>query len=248
VPPSRRAQERERVKEAADFCADSLSGGWQAAVAERATDYAQNAWKRLSRSRRKRNCKKLARMAREILTAKDQIHKLAGELAGDAASVVGVRGAALDFSKELVANIPLPTDAKMVAVARGVQIAGILLCVMNNRDLTKCECFIDLAMTETKEQVKRMLVAAMSDWAEQRRPGQARSRHGGRPDDAACEREAVERSYRPGSRSDRQSEQKRPRRDQTRNIRRVSASLSGQAARPGLRQMDRVSSVDYYRP
>jgi hypothetical protein len=103
-------------------------------------------------------------MAREILHAKDQIHKLAGELAGDAASVVGVRGAALDFTQELVANIPLPIDAKMVAVARGVQVAGILLCIMDNRDLTKCECFIDLAMTETKEQVKRILMAAMSDW------------------------------------------------------------------------------------
>jgi hypothetical protein len=103
-------------------------------------------------------------MAREILKAKDQIHKVAGELAGDAASVAGVRGVALDFTKELVANIPLPIDAKMIAAARGVQAAGILLCVMDNRDLTKCECFIDLAMTETKEQVKRMLVAAMSNW------------------------------------------------------------------------------------
>ena len=38
------------------------------------------------------------------------------------------------------------------------------MCVMDNRDLTRCECFIDLAMMETREQVKRMLVAAMSDW------------------------------------------------------------------------------------
>jgi hypothetical protein len=103
-------------------------------------------------------------MARKILEAKDQIHKLAGELASDAASVAGVRGVALDFTKELSANIPLPIDAKMVAVARGIQVAGILLCVMDNRDLKKCECFIDLAMAETKERVKRMLVAAMSDW------------------------------------------------------------------------------------
>jgi hypothetical protein len=156
--------ERERVKVAADFCADSLSGGWQEAVADQATDYAQDTWERLSRSRRKRNCKKLARMAREILKAKNQVHKLAGELVGEAASVVGVRGPALDFTKELVANIPLPIDAEMVAVARGVQVTGILLCVMDNRDLTKCECFIDLALTMTKEQVNRVLVAAMSDW------------------------------------------------------------------------------------
>lgn len=35
---------------------------------------------------------------------------------------------------------------------------------MDNRDLTECECFIDLALTETMERVKHMLVAAMSDW------------------------------------------------------------------------------------
>jgi hypothetical protein len=152
------------VKEVAEFCADSLTSSWEDAVADRATNYAQSTWDRLSRSRRKRNCKKLAKMAREILEAKDQIHKLAGELVGGAASVGGVKGPALDFTRELVANIPLPIDAKMVAVARGIQVAGILLCVMDNRDLTKCECFVDLAKAEAKEWVSRLLVAAMSDW------------------------------------------------------------------------------------
>jgi hypothetical protein len=36
-PPSRRAQEHERVRQAAVFCADSLSDGWQEAVADRIT-------------------------------------------------------------------------------------------------------------------------------------------------------------------------------------------------------------------
>jgi hypothetical protein len=65
-----------------------------------------------------------------------------------------------------MSNIPLPIDAKMIAVARGVQVAGILLCVMDDRDLTECECFIDLALAETMERVKQILVAAMSDWAD----------------------------------------------------------------------------------
>jgi len=52
----------------------------------------------------------------------------------------------------------------MIAVARGVQVAGILLCVMDGRNLSKCECFIDLALAETKERVNQILVAAMSDW------------------------------------------------------------------------------------
>jgi hypothetical protein len=53
----------------------------------------------------------------------------------------------------------------MTAVARGIQITGIVLCLMDGRDLTQCECFIDLALAETKERVSRILEAALSDWA-----------------------------------------------------------------------------------
>ena len=162
--PSRRTQERARVREAAVFCADSLAGGWQETVADRATDYAQTAWQRLSGSRRKRNCKALARIARSILGAKIQIHKMVGTVFGRAAGALGAGDPAQAFFRELMSSIPLPIDAKMIAVARGVQVAGILLCVMDNRDLTKCDCFIDLALAETKERVNQMLVAAMSDW------------------------------------------------------------------------------------
>ena len=100
-PPSRRAQESERVKKAAVFCADSLSDGWQEAVADRATDYAQTAWELLSRSRRKRNCKALARIARSILAAKAQIHRLIGKLVGWAAGALGAGGAARVFTEDL---------------------------------------------------------------------------------------------------------------------------------------------------
>jgi len=172
-PPalSRREQQRERVREAAAFCADTLSSSWQEAVADRATDYAQTAWQRLTRSRRKRNCKALARIARSILAAKTQVHKTVGKAAGWAAGVLGASDPAQAFYEELMSRIPLPTDAKMIAAARGVQIAGILLCVMDGRNLTKCECFIDLAMAETKERVNRILVAAMSDWTGLKRFG-----------------------------------------------------------------------------
>lgn len=77
---------------------------------------------------------------------------------------LGAGDAAQAFADELASNIPLPIDAKMIAVARGVQVAGILLCVMDNTDLTRCECFIDLALAETKERLQQILDAAMSDW------------------------------------------------------------------------------------
>jgi len=131
--PPRREQERERVKEAAQFCADSLSSGWQEAVADRATEYAQTTWERLSRSRRKRNCKALARIARSILEAKTQIHKAVGKLFGRVVGALGAGDAARAFTEELTSNIPLPIDAKMIAVARGVQVAGILLCAMDRQ-------------------------------------------------------------------------------------------------------------------
>ena len=64
------------MREAAVFWADSLSDGWQQAVADRAADYAQTAWERLSRSRRKRNCKALAHIARSILAQRRRSTRL----------------------------------------------------------------------------------------------------------------------------------------------------------------------------
>ncbi len=85
---------------------------------------------------------------------------------GWVSAAMGADGIARAFAEELASNIPFgPLDAKMVGVARGVQVAGILLCVMDNRDLTTCDCFIDLALAETKERVNQILVAAMSDWS-----------------------------------------------------------------------------------
>jgi hypothetical protein len=149
-------------------------GSWEQDVADRLTDRAADAWERLKRNRRRRNCKQLARMARTILKAQDQIHQLAGELASQAASVVGVRGAALDFTRELVKRIPIgPVDVKLTAAARTIQIAGIVLCLMNGQDLTRCDCFIDLALEETKERVSQILETRLANWAELARFGPA---------------------------------------------------------------------------
>lgn len=165
-PPSQSQRERRRVKEAAEFCADSLSAGWQTAVADRVTGYAESTWQKLVWSHRKRNCKALARIARSILEAKAALHKAVGRMFGWLSGAMGADDLARAFAEELAANIPFgPLDAKMVGVARGVQVAGVLLCVMDNRDLIACECFIDLALAETNERVKQILITAMSDWS-----------------------------------------------------------------------------------
>lgn len=170
-------RDRERVTEAAEFCADVLAGrlgqpdgswqeAWREEVADRLTDKAGDTWQRLAGSshrRRRRYCKALARMARTILKTKDRLHDLAAELAGDAFSVAGVHGPALDFTKELVKRIPLPFDPKMIAAARTIQMAGIVLCLMDDRDLTRCQCFIDLALAETKERASQIIEAALGN-------------------------------------------------------------------------------------
>lgn len=164
--PTRQELEQNRIEEAAKFCADSLSTTWQDALADRISDYAGTTWERLKRSRRRRNCKALARLAVAVLKGKQQIHQLVGRSFGWIAGLFGADDFTRSFAAELAANMPLgPIDAKAVAVARGLQISGIVLCIMDNRDLTECECFSDLALAETKERVKQILIAGMSDWA-----------------------------------------------------------------------------------
>lgn len=155
----------ERVQKAAEYCADVLTSGWAETVAERATAYVSDpTWERLFRGRYRARCKTLAQIAAAILDAKQEMHNLLGWLASGLASLLGAGGAAQAFTDELVSNLPLPVDAKFIAAARGVQITGIVLCVWNGDALTNCECFLQLALAETKTQVKKLLVAASGDW------------------------------------------------------------------------------------
>lgn len=156
---------RERVKKAADYCSDIFTDGWVAAVADQATKYVvSDTWHRMFSSRGKQ-CQALARIAQRILAARDQLHDWLGEFIAWLLSLVNIGTAARDFAGELAANIPIPViDLKIVAVSRGVQVSGIVLCVARNEDLTRCQCFIDLALTETKTRVKKILVLATGDW------------------------------------------------------------------------------------
>jgi hypothetical protein len=104
-------------------------------------------------------------MARFILKTKALIHTWVGKVFGWFASGLGAGDAIRAFVKELASNIPLPLDAKMIAVARSLQVAGVLLCVMDGKNLEQCDCFVALVRTETEEQVKKLLIAGMSDWA-----------------------------------------------------------------------------------
>jgi len=156
---------RERVKAAADYCGGFLADGWADTVAERATDYvSQETWDRLFR-RRSNQCKALARLAQRVLTTKDQLHDWIGTLVAWLLSLIGINVTVREFAGALASNIPItPVDVKMIAVARGLQVSGIALCIFRDEDITRCQCFIDLALAETKTRIKNILAAAIDDW------------------------------------------------------------------------------------
>ncbi|GIJ23611.1 hypothetical protein [Micromonospora lutea] len=134
-------------------------------MSERAAEYVtEETWRQLFSRRRRRRCRRLAQMAATILTGKKLLHDLVGTIAAWLAALLGGDRIVQAFARQLASNIPLPPDAKLVATARGLQVTGVLLCFVNGDDLTRCQCFIDLALEEAKTQVKKLLLAAMEDW------------------------------------------------------------------------------------
>lgn len=144
-----------------------VTDGWQETVAERAADYAvSETFQKLVRSGRRRHCKALAEVARLLLAAKDKAHEVMGLLGGGVISLFGFGRLAKRFARELMERIPLPFDAKVTAAARGVQVTGVLPCILNGDDLRRCQCFVDLALDQAKTTVKKILTTAMEDWTQ----------------------------------------------------------------------------------
>jgi hypothetical protein len=165
-PDNLTRSERDRVDRAVEFCADVVADGWQNAIAGRAADsLTPRTWNRLFRGRRRGDCKTLADLARAILAAKNKLHELIGRLAGWATGQLGGGGLARTAAREIAKRIPIPiVDQKAVLVARSLQMIGIALCLSRGDPLNRCQSFIDLALDETKERVKQILVAAIEDW------------------------------------------------------------------------------------
>ncbi|TMQ89783.1 hypothetical protein ETD83_38340 [Actinomadura soli] len=142
-----------------------ISGAWQDAVTHRANQYvSEDTWLQVTSRRRHRKCTLLAEMASAIFNGKDAIHGFVGSVAGEVAFLFGAGRVVKTFAQELASRLPLPMDTELVAVARALQVTGVLLCSLNGDDLTRCRCFIDLALTETKENAGNLLTAAMNDW------------------------------------------------------------------------------------
>ncbi|WP_406167591.1 hypothetical protein [Streptomyces sp. NBC_00996] len=104
-------------------------------------------------------------LARNILKGKEQLHGAVGRAAGGLLGLLGRPRIERVFAQELASRIPLPWDGQLAAAARGLQIAGIYVCLVGNRGLTDCACLQDVLKAEGKERVKKLVKAAVEDWS-----------------------------------------------------------------------------------
>lgn len=155
------------VREAASYCADAIGSGALAAMEERAGEYvSEKTWDKTRRSWGTRNCRALAGLARGILDGKKQIHRGVGKVTGFVMGGFGSPRIARLLAEEIAARVPLPfIDDSATIAARGVQATGIMMCLLQGRELVDCACFADVVIAEGKERTKRLLVRAMSDWS-----------------------------------------------------------------------------------
>ncbi len=153
------------VAEAVDDFDDFITSGAIDTVVNRAAGYVgDEIWSELTRDWRGRNCKGLARLARMTLRGKDWVHGRIGLLAGSLLEWIGTPRIAQVFGRELAKRIPMPWDHQCIVLARGMQIAGIVICVLNDRGLARCDCFVDVVITEGKERVEELMQKAAESW------------------------------------------------------------------------------------
>jgi hypothetical protein len=147
----------------ADVLTDGLNATLAGALSDRVTQYLgveekQRLYRRLRRWRRKGvDCELLAEAARAVLRLKRQAHELVGEAVSDMFDRL-----LRDLSrfqrllvKKVVAKLPLPWDVKLAAIARGLQVIGIWMCLVQELPLERCPCLQMLSVALVKERIEQ---------------------------------------------------------------------------------------------
>lgn len=153
----------DQVVAAFDHCERLVtSEQWRDAVARKVIDRVPDqTWYDLLTSGRTDRCLALANTAADVLIA-GKSH--GGPLPRRVRVAMGFGRPDQRFTRQLAKRIRLPAAAKTTAVARGLQVTGVLLCLADGHELDRCQCFVDLARTEFRQRVKQILVAAAHDW------------------------------------------------------------------------------------
>ena len=142
----------------ADALTDGISAAIASRLADRVVDYLGRlgTW-RLRRQRRRWaavDCQALADSARAVLALKKKTH----ELTGQAVSVLLPEGTPhfhRMLVKKIAEKVPLPWDVKLEAIARGLQVIGIWMCLVQNLPLEHCPCLQMYGVALFKERVEQ---------------------------------------------------------------------------------------------
>jgi hypothetical protein len=154
-----------RVEAAVLFCSEVLEDDWHDAVAERLiARVSADTWHRLLGSRHQTRCDAVSGLAKHLLLDKKALQDVVASVLNSFAAILGLANVVQTLATELARSYPLPVEGQVVATGRGLQVTGILICLDNGDDLRQCQCFIDLALDETKTRVKAILIAATDDW------------------------------------------------------------------------------------
>jgi hypothetical protein len=170
----RRRESRQRDAVVRDMAADLaqlLDDGWVELVATRSGEYVDGQLLQRIRGQWKTgNCRFLAKLARGALNFKKQVHEAVGDYVARAVALTTGSRLLREFAKQLAARIPLFGDEQAVAVARGLQLTGIYMCLWSERNLEDCACFKDLVLNKTKEEVENLIREATVNWEGLGRP------------------------------------------------------------------------------
>lgn len=140
------------------------NGAIEATADEIANHVSRDAWNALRYRWGRFRCKWMARLARQILEAKAQMHKTVADVALLTSRTL-LHTPEYVFAHELIKNIPFPgVDEHFVAAAYGLRLTGVCLCGIQGIPLTECACFRPLALGWTKEQAKLFVVSGGIEW------------------------------------------------------------------------------------
>jgi hypothetical protein len=152
--------------EAAAILADLLTEGLKKAVAERVVDYLDDLDLLRDRPHRREGagCEDIAEAARAVLRLKQDLHDLTAE-AVSRALPPEIPDFYRTLVKKIVAKIPLASDAKLEATARGLQVIGIYLCIIQRLPLSECACLRMLARHIAAEQAQHYVESLLEQTA-----------------------------------------------------------------------------------
>jgi hypothetical protein len=143
----------------ADVLIDGLNPALAGQLSDRVTQYLGEAEKRRLRRRSRKgvDCELLAAAARAVLRLKQQTHDLVGEAVSEMFDRLVRELSRFQrlLVKKLAAKLPLPWDVKLAAIARGLQVIGIWMCLVQDLPLERCPCMRMFSVTLVRERIEQ---------------------------------------------------------------------------------------------